>query len=150
MKIDAIGELISKLATSLECFVNREAAVDLLLLGKCFQSLPDMSVSQFCEAISNLLPGLVSEQRKADMPSKDRSSLLISKITHFLENRDAYDVARIRSLITDTGQLTVREIKTVGETVGCPVSGKKASMVARLENWLLSIKRSADQSTFKL
>ncbi|HEV3256489.1 MAG TPA: hypothetical protein VG013_06405 [Gemmataceae bacterium] len=148
MKLGEMADLLAGLASALERFLGKGALNDLQVVSECFRRFGDESAKSFCEFVVKAKEGRGPGGRTAGGADAAAVGGLADEVRRFLQNRAAYDVAAIRALAARVGRLTVPNIKAVGAAVGCPLGGKKADMVSRLENWLLNIKLSAEQSSF--
>lgn len=151
MKLEEMADLLIGLASTFEKFLGKTAASDLQAVGELLRRFPGETVARFCSLVIEARDGKAPTRRKGGASGEEAVALLVDRVKHYLEHQDTYDFPAVRQLAADIGKLKAPQIKAVGQSIGCPLTDRtKAQMVSRLENWLVGIKLSAEQSSFRL
>jgi hypothetical protein len=150
MRLNEMADLLTSLSTAFERFLKQDAVKDLRVVSDCLRKFSDDSVSAFCDFVIRAREGKTAGSARGRSTNIDKIGDAVKAIQHFLDHRDQYEVAAVRGLVEPLRKLRNAEIEAAGNQVGCPIKGKKDDMISRLENWLVGIKISADQSSFSL
>ena len=148
MKLSEMADVLSGLASTFEPFLGARAVSDLREVSECFRAFEGENVKTFCSFVLKAKEGKTSGRKATSADQAAAVEELAAAVRRVADDPDAYDVLAIRELMRRVNQLKNPAIKSLGEKVGCPVAGTKGQMTQRLEDWLLNIKRSAQQSAF--
>jgi hypothetical protein len=150
MKLEEMSDVLDGLATTLEKFLGKTSVNDIHTLAACLRKFSGESVGAFCTFVVQAREGKPSGRPSASTNTA-KVDEFVTKIQHFLDQRQQSDYSSIRQMVVSLDKMKVPEIKAVGERVGCPLRERtKKAMLSSLENWLSNIKLSADQSSFSL
>jgi len=151
MKLEDMADLLEGLASSLEKFLGKTTMTDLRTVSACLRQFPGESVSSFCNFVARAKEGKAPSGRTVGGFDQAKVDQAASEIKHFLDHRQDSDYAAIHRMLEPLEKLKVEEIKQVGRRIEwTPVGRTKADLLRNLKNWVLNIKRSADQTSFSL
>ncbi len=150
MKLEEMADVLDGLAATLEKFLGKTALNDLRAVGNCLRQFPGENVAAFCNFVVQAKEGKNTTRRAPADLNEMKVNEFVAKIQHFLANRLSYDYPALRQMAAQIGKLKIPEIKAIGNRIECPLTGTKPVMVSALENWLTSIRLSAEQSSFTL
>jgi hypothetical protein len=151
MKLEDMADVLDGLASTLEKHLGKTAVSDFHALGDCLRKFPGETVAAFCKFTVDAREGRTAGARGAAKLNEAKIQELAGRIQHFLDHRRESDFGVIRQIVADASKLKVAEIQAIGERVNYPLLGRtKAPLVSGLENWLETVKASAEQTGFRL
>ena len=151
MKLEEMADVLDGLAGTLEKFLGKTTVSDFHTLSACLRGFSGETVAGFCKFTVQAREGNTRAPRGAAKSNGDKVLELVTKIQHFLDHRRESDFATIRQIVAEVGKLKLPEVKAVNEGLKLRLTGRtKAALVSSLENFLTSIKASAEQSSFSL
>jgi hypothetical protein len=151
MKLEEMAEILDGLANVLEKFLGKTAVSDFHALGACLRSFSGETVAAFCKFTTQAREGNSRPARGSGKLNEQKVQELMAKIRHFLDHRREYDFATIHQIVAEVGKLKLPEVKAISDGLNFHLTGRtKAALLNSLENFLTSIKASAEQSSFTL
>jgi hypothetical protein len=151
MKLEEMAEILDGLANVLEKFLGKTAVSDFHALSGCLRSFSGETVATFCKFTTQAREGNSRPAPASGKANEEKIQELVARIQHFLDHRRESDFATIRQIVAEVGKLKLPEVKAVNEGLKLHLTGRtKAALVSSLENFLTSIKASAEQSSFTL
>ena len=152
MKLEEMAGILDGLANLLEKFLGKTAVSDFHALSGCLRNFSGETVAAFCKFTIQARQGNSRPVRGSGSGlNEQRIQELVAKIRHFLDHRREYDFSAIRQIVAEVGKLKLPEVKAISDGLNFHLTGRtKAALLNSLENFLTSIKASAEQSSFTL
>ncbi|MBI1830328.1 MAG: hypothetical protein HYR84_02620 [Planctomycetes bacterium] len=151
MKTDELADLLDGFVAFMEKHATKTSLNDVRAVSGCLRQFPGENVTTFCDFIVRAKAGKTARGKSAPRVDQGKVGSMLDKINNFLEHRRLLGYAQIEEIIADLGDLSLADMKAVGERLEGPTSARsKPSMLKAWRNWLQSIKSSAEQSAFNL
>jgi hypothetical protein len=151
MRLEEMADILDGLAKVLERFLGKTAVSDFQTLSACLRGFSGETVASFCKITTQAHEANARPPRAPVNLNEGKVQELMARIRRILDQPREHDFAAIRQIAGEVGKLKLPEVKAINEGLKLQLTGRtKAALVSSLENFLTSIKASAEQTSFSL
>lgn len=147
MKTDEMADLLDGFVLFAEKMSAKSSLNDIRSVSNCLRQFPGETVATFCKFIAEARTGKPARTRSGSKIDPTNVEAMAMRVNHFLENKRSYDYTQIDTMVDEFNELSLPELRAVGEQIEGPTSPRtKSAMLKAWRSWLRRIKLSDEES----